>query len=286
MEVKSIYVLGAGLMGTGIVQVAAQSGFEVILRDIKQEVLGRSLKTIEKNLKRQIDKGKLKSEEMDKIIGRITTTTELTDLDRADFVIEAIYEDLSLKHEMFSKIEGMVSENIILATNTSALSITEIAKTTKRPDRVIGMHFMSPVPVMKLIEVIPGKLTSKETVDTTKDLAKKLGKTPVEAVDYAGFIVSRVLDLMMNEAVYAVMDGNSPEAVDEAMKSGANHPIGPLALIDLAGADILLHALETMHREFGERFRPAPLLKKMVSAGLVGRKTGRGFYDYTNKQKS
>jgi 3-hydroxybutyryl-CoA dehydrogenase len=283
MEVKSIYVLGAGLMGTGIVQVAAQSGFEVILRDIKQEVLGRSLKTIEKNLKRQIDKGKLKSEEMDKIIGRITTTTELTDLDRADFVIEAIYEDLSLKHEMFSKIEGMVSENIILATNTSALSITEIAKTTKRPDRVIGMHFMSPVPVMKLIEVIPGKLTSKETVDTTKDLAKKLGKTPVEAVDYAGFIVSRVLDLMMNEAVYAVMDGNSPEAVDEAMKSGANHPIGPLALIDLAGADILLHALETMHREFGERFRPAPLLKKMVSAGLLGRKTGRGFYDYTNK---
>jgi len=281
MEIRTIYVLGAGLMGGGIAQVAAQSGFEVILRDISEKALEKSLKTMEKNLKRQVDKGKLKEDEVNEIIGRIKVTTELTDLHKADFVIEAIFEDLSLKQETFAKIEGMVSEDVILATNTSALSITEIAQVTKRPDKVIGMHFMSPVPVMKLVEVIPGKLTSKEAIETTKDLAVKLGKSPVEAVDYAGFILSRVLDLMMNEAVYAVMDGNSPEAVDEAMKLGANHPIGPLALIDLVGADILLHALETMHNEFGERFRPAPLLKKMVAAGLLGRKTGRGFYNYS-----
>ena len=247
MEIRTIYVLGAGLMGGGIAQVAAQSGFEVILRDISEKALEKSLKTMEKNLKRQVDKGKLKEDEVNEIIGRIKVTTELTDLHKADFVIEAIFEDLSLKQETFAKIEGMVSEDVILATNTSALSITEIAQVTKRPDKVIGMHFMSPVPVMKLVEVIPGKLTSKEAIETTKDLAVKLGKSPVEAVDYAGFILSRVLDLMMNEAVYAVMDGNSPEAVDEAMKLGANHPIGPLALIDLVGADILLHALETMH---------------------------------------
>jgi 3-hydroxybutyryl-CoA dehydrogenase len=281
---KNVFVIGAGVMGSGIVQVSAEAGYNVTMLDIKEEFLSKGLASIEKSLDRKIKKGTIQESDKASTMSRIKTTLDMKDARDADIVIEAALEELGIKQNIFKQLDEVCKDSAILGTNTSSLPIGEIAATTKRPEKVIGIHFMNPVPVMKGVEVIPGRNTSAEVLEAAKEYVKSLDKEPCEARDYAGFIVSRLVDALMNEAILCVMDGNKPEEVDKAVKLCLNHPMGPLELCDLAGADIVLHGLETMYAEFGERLMPAPLLKNMVRSGDLGRKTGRGFYDYTQQK--
>ena len=278
---KTIMVIGAGQMGGGIAQVAAQAGYSVILNDIKDEFVMRGLGIIEKNLNRSVEKGKLKQEEKEVILGRITKSTSLQDAAAADLVIEAAVENMAIKAQVFSQLDVICPKHTILSTNTSSLPITEIAAFTKRPDRVIGMHFMNPVPVMKLVEVIRGLATSDEVYKTIETLSLTMGKTPVEVNDAPGFVSNRILIPMLNEAVYTLYEGIATvEAIDNVMKLGMNHPMGPLALADLIGLDTVLSITEVLHEGLGDKYRPCPLLRKYVKAGWLGRKSGRGFYNY------
>jgi len=281
-EVKKVGVVGAGTMGSGIAQVVASNGRNVILLDVSDSALDRGVKAIENSLGRLVKKGDIKEEDSKSILSRIKTTTRFEDLADVDLVIEAVFEDLNVKKETFKKLDAITRPAIIIATNTSSLPIIEIAVSTKRPDKVIGMHFFNPVPLMKLVEIIKSLAASEETVQFAYDFAMALGKEPVNAKDVPGFIVNRVLMPMLNEAVFALEEGvGTPEDIDKAMKLGTNQPIGPLALIDLIGLDVTLDVIDVLYREFKDpKFRAAPLLRQMVRAGWLGRKTGRGFYKY------
>jgi len=281
-EIKTIGVAGSGTMGNGIAHVAARAGYRVVLLDVQREALDRGLATISKNLDREVAKNKLSASEKSEAISRITLTTDVGRLAESDFIIEAVVEDFAAKTEIFQSLDRTARPSVIMASNTSSISITKMASKTLRPDKIIGMHFMNPVPVMNLVEIVRGLLTSEETCQTTKNLALSLGKAPVEVNDYPGFVSNRVLMPMINEAIFCVMEGvGSPEAVDTVMKSGMNHPIGPLALADLIGLDICLSVLEVLQEGLGDpKYRPCPLLRKMVDAGQLGRKSGRGFYQY------
>ena len=269
-------------MGNGITQVAAQSGFNVIMSDIAQEFLDKGMNTISRNLDRSVKKERITEEQKAEILARITTAVGMDAFANADLVVEAAPENIDLKRKIFTALDEITPGHAILASNTSSISITLIASVTKRPEKVIGMHFMNPVPVMKLIEVIRGIATDDETNAAILELSEKMGKTPVEVNDYPGFVANRILLPMLNEAMYAVFEGvATPEAVDSVMKLGMNHPMGPLALADLIGLDTCLHIMEVLHEGFSDsKYRPCPLLKKMVDAGYLGRKSGRGFYTY------
>ena len=280
---SKVAVIGAGTMGNGIAHVFASNGWDVTLIDVAEKQLEKAIATITKNMDRQIKKGALEEADRDAVLGRITTANALDAISGAELVIEAATEKANLKFEIFEKLDGLADDGVVLASNTSSISITEIAARTKRPDKVIGMHFMNPVPMMKLVEIIRGLGTSDETTKDVMDTASALGKTPVEVNDYPGFVANRILMPMINEAAYCVMEGvATPEAVDTVMKLGAAHPMGPLALADLIGLDVCLSILEVMHEGFGDsKYRPCPLLRKMVAAGRLGRKSGQGFYDYS-----
>jgi len=277
-----IGVVGAGTMGNGIAQVAARAGYDVVMRDVKDEFLERGMKAIDRSLQRDVDKERLKAEEKDAIISRIGTTTALEDLSGASFVIEAITENLEAKRELFVLLDEIARKDAILASNTSSISITKLGAATSRPDKVIGMHFMNPVPVMKLVEVIRGIATSDETWARTRELSERMGKTALECNDSPGFVSNRVLMPMINEAIFALYEGVATrESIDGIMKLGMNHPMGPLTLADFIGLDVCLAILNVMHTELGDpKYRPCPLLKKYVDAGWLGRKSGRGFYEY------
>jgi 3-hydroxybutyryl-CoA dehydrogenase len=277
-----IMVLGAGTMGAGIVQNAAQSGFEVVLRDIKQEFVDNGIKGITKNLTKLVEKGKMEAADKDAILARIVGTVDMAAAADCDLIIEAAVEVMEIKKSIFKELNDICKPECILASNTSALSITEIGAASGRPDRMIGMHFFNPVPAMKLVEIIRGAATSQATYDAIKELALKMGKAPVEINEAPGFVVNRLLIPMLNEGMYALMEGVANAAdIDTSMKFGAGHPMGPLALADMIGLDICLKIMETLYKEFGDpKYRPCPLLVKMVRAGKLGRKTGEGFFAY------
>lgn len=279
---KTILVLGAGAMGSGIAQVAAQSGYSVFLRDIKDEFVANGIKTITKNLERVVEKGKMEAAQKDAILGRITGIVDMTAAKHADFVIEAAIENMEIKKSIYKELDEIIQPSAILATNTSSLSVTEVASATKRPEKVIGMHFFNPAPVMALIEVIRGHVTSDETYNATMELSKAMGKSPVTVHEAPGFVVNRILIPMINEAAFVLAEGvSTADDIDTAMKLGANHPMGPLALGDLIGLDVCLAIMETLYTETGDpKYRPAPLMRKMVRAKKLGRKTGQGFFKY------
>jgi 3-hydroxybutyryl-CoA dehydrogenase len=282
MVIKTLGVIGAGQMGNGIAQVAAVSGFEVIMSDIRREFVEKGFEFIKKNLMRSVDKGKMAEEEMNAVLERIRTSVDIKDMASVDFVVEAATEIGAIKFQIFKDLDQICEPHVILATNTSSIPIGRIASHTGRPGKIIGMHFMNPAPVMKLIEIIRGLQTTDDTFKSTWNLAEKLGKTPAEANDYPGFIINRILMPMINEAVYCLYHGvGSREDIDTVMKLGANHPMGPLALADLIGLDTCLAIMDTLFDGFKDsKYRPCPLLKRYVEAGWLGKKVGRGFYKY------
>jgi len=280
--IKTVGVIGAGTMGNGIAQVFAQSGYSVLLVDVAPAMLDCARTTIEKSLGKFVEKGKMAAADRDASLARLSATTTLDDLAAADYVVEAIVENAEVKRSLFASLDAITRPDVILASNTSSISITLIGAATKRPQNVLGMHFMNPVPLMTLVEMIRGQATSDESMKIASDLCVALGKTPVEAADYPGFIANRILMPMINEAVFAVMEGvGTPEAIDAVMKGGMNHPMGPLTLADFIGLDVCLAILNVLHDGLGDpKYRPCPLLRRMVAAGHLGRKSGRGFYTY------